>query len=473
MLKRRLTLCLRRTFQMTRITRRITKSVKRLIMLTERSLLPYLSRQVKLVPRMRIRKAIMNIRNNLSQITSMINLLETRKQSHYKESNNKVLNNKTRINCLQMQMNIKNNMTISSPLSTTVSRNQVRTTIGHRMQYRLNRTLLKKAVMRGLQFTNRAIKRRGLVKTRTSHMRGPKRRITSQETTITLRHNRDAFQANQMIRLPDLHTFENASGQMFNNIQQRMSTELMLFKFNRLTLNKSTKFRRFKLTINNRLITMNNRRTMAINMRNIIVSPITIIVTNRVRLTNNGRNILKSTIGLMLISHRNINRNMMLLKLLRLFRHKTSSLQIRRASLHNNINLLNRDTLLALINCLMLLNLRLIGAMNNTNNISITLSMNKFRLLYIQISTRTLRRRQPYRNRRGARRSRSNGKNRQRAPNLRHNRDTRTSKHLTFRHIKTRRPSTRRRTRSNNRRNRSRNSKSINVCNNMKNANST
>lgn len=363
-------------------------------------------------------------------------------------------------------------MAISSPLSTTVSRNQVRATIGHRMQHRLNRTLLKKAVMGGLQFTNGAIKRRGLVKTRTSYMRGAKRRVTGQKTTITLRHNRNTFQANQMIRLPDLHTLQYTSSQMFNNIQQRMSTELVLFKFDRLTLDESTKFRRFELTINNRLIAMDNRRAMAINMRNIVISPVTIIITDRIGLTNDGRNILKGTISLMLVSYRDINRNMMLLKLLRLLRYKTSSLQIRRAGLHNNINLLNRDTLLTLINCLMLLNLRLIGAMNNTNNISVTLGMNKFRLLYIQISTRTLRRRQPYRNRRRARRSRSNGKNRQRAPNLRHNKNTRTSKHLTFRHIKTRRPSTRRRTRGNNRHNRSRNSKSINIRNNMKNANS-
>lgn len=91
--------------------------------------------------------------------------------------------------------------------------------------------------MRSLQFKIRAIERRGLIKTRASNVRRSKRSVAGLQTTVTARHINNTFKANQMVRLPELHAFQDTRSQVFKDIQQRMSAQLMLFKFNRLTLN--------------------------------------------------------------------------------------------------------------------------------------------------------------------------------------------------------------------------------------------
>ena len=386
---------LEQAFRVTQVAHQIAGNLRQLVVLAGEDLLPCLDHRIGLIPHVQVHGTVIRIDGGLHGVANVVGVLRSQLTHRGRRFRSGILGGFAQIGHLRIRVGVRRGVAIDDPLDTTIHDRRVHTAVKRQVWRDLGHTLLRGTIIENLRFGVHTVREQNLVGAETDGIQQSGEDITDLRAAIATERVGGAFGTGRVIELPRLRTFRSAHDRIFGSVRREVDTRLVLFGFGELALGWNTRLEELRLAVGRHLVAVGGHHTIAVRVHGMVVDPVTIVKTGKVKFSCCDHRILAHTVDLIFVDGKSIGKRVILLGLLQLLECRGNDLRIEQSDLRGRFRGISQRTSLAFRSGLILFGLHIVQTVCFTGGVDITLDIGRFHFLRVRIHTETLQQHRP------------------------------------------------------------------------------
>ena len=366
---------LEQAFRVTQVAHQIAGNLRQLVVLAGEDLLPCLDHRIGFVPHVQVHGTVIRINGGLHGVTNIVGVLRSQLTHRGRRFRGGVLGRFAQIGHLRIRVGVRRGVAVDDPLDTTIHNRRVHTAVKRQVWCDLGHTLLRGTIVENLRFGVHTVGEQNLVGAETDGVQQSREDIADLRAAIAAECVGGAFGTGRVIELPRLRAFRSAHDRIFGSVRREVDTRLILFGFGELALGWDARFEELRLAVGRHLVAVGGHHTIAVRVHGMVVDPVAIVKTGKVKFSCCDHRILAHTVDLILVDGKSVGKRVILLGLLQLFERWGNDLRIEQSDLRGRFRGVGQCAFLAFGGGLVLFRLHIVQTIGFTRGVDIALNI--------------------------------------------------------------------------------------------------
>ena len=353
----------------------IAGNLRQLVVLAGEDLLPCLNHRIGFVPHIQVHGTVICIDGGFHGVANIVGVLRSQLAHGGRRFRGGILRGFAQIGHLRIRVGVGSGVAVDDPLDAAIHNRRVHTTVKRQVWCDLGHTLLRGTIVEDLRFGVHTVGEQNLVGAETDGIQQSGEDIADLWTAVAVEGVRGSFGTGRVIELPRLRAFRSAHNRIFGSVRREVDAWLILFGFGELALGWDARLKELRLAVSGHLVAVGGHHTIAVRIHGMVVDPVAIVKTGKVKFACRDHRVLAHAIDLIFVDGKSVGKRVVLLGLLQLLERWGNYLRIEQSDLRSRFRGIGQRAFLAFGGGLVLFRLHIVQTVSFTRGVDIALDI--------------------------------------------------------------------------------------------------